>query len=161
MASIYKFSFLLILIAAESNPYETYNGPMLTNVRKETRRLANISKSAMYVRVDKSKTAISKMVDAHTELYQNNYAEEAATKWKTEFEKTWADDFDRALIISTVCNEMFHTPDQCDVGITWYSDYDVREYEIIRNEWISQVEEAIRQTLEKVKQEKEARSQEL
>ena len=62
-------------------------------------------------------------------------------KWKPKFEKTWADDFDRAMIIQTVSYKMINTYSKCDVGIKWYSEVNTREYDILHNESMNKFEE--------------------
>ena len=156
-----RFYTYLILLTAVLAFHDHYNHLDLDYIGIETRRLTYMSESEIYAKIDNNRKAIKLLTDRHRLLQEQKDPEEAETQWKYDFENDYADDFDRALTTQTYCWMMFRTPDNpdpesCDLGIKWDHEYDTRDKEL-RKEFLQEVEHKIKETLQKVKEERKSK----
>lgn len=96
MVRLYTYALLLISALAA---YNHYNHLDLDYTATETRRLTYLSEEDIYAKIENNRVTIKLLADRFIVMQQKMTEEEAAVKWKADFEEKYADDFDRALIV--------------------------------------------------------------
>ena len=99
---------ILVLLPLFALAAQDHNHLDLEWVKGETTRLTYQNRQAIYDTISKQKSAIRFLIEKHDEIVKTD----GEAGWKQAFEEKYADDFDRALVTSEVCKNLYGRDDE-------------------------------------------------
>jgi hypothetical protein len=78
-------------------------------VKAEANRLSYYGRQQILDTVYRQRNAVQYLIEKHDEIV----AESGEAGWKEVFESKYSDDFDRALVTSTLCKHKYEDAEEC------------------------------------------------